>query len=1218
MKKLIKKIVSIMIVISLMIPSMSSVVMAVDSANTISQTNAETSLTAQVKYKDWRDFSGESMVTNTDSTYNFKFFDGDTDVTSYVSHNNSNQSINITQGADNSKLVSFTGACYQDVVFTANGKSITINFNVRDNSNPPSPPPQAFTMERKTSSWTPMTNINTMVGQPAQYIRFMKNGVNITENVTHNFSDSYACFELVDFDGAKAYKINLTSNTGRTNIVFTHSNNGTPETLNTFLNVTGNQPPSSPFTMEMKTGFSWAQMPNINTMAGQSAQYIRFMKNGVNITENVTHNFSDSYASFELVDFEGAKAYKINITSNTGRTDIIFTHSNETLNTFLNVTPSVYFSVGGTGVHNVFMKDQEVLFLMHSRGVGFNYSEGEQLDMNGIFLNTANPFTLPLSGLTNANGAYTFPYFLVHGATNGPNGLIVSNYDQYAINNIQSVAWTSSNPNVIANGSVTENCGTFALQVLSVGSTTLDFTITFNDGANQAPLHANGLAYNIVAEFTGNEVDVDSTMSSEMINSIINSAPPSTETSDTAINFAPGVYPVDLNISNLVSLRQKPNTSGTVILQGSTDTNTPILTYSDGATAGFINGITFDGSTNNKKVGINSLVGDTYLTDVTITNCTETGVQGRNVNLESCTITNCGTAVKQIASLGFNIQNSTIKNNTIGLSISGTYSTVGSLELITDVILKANVFDNTTNIINDGTSITSGKFSFTQNYFGGDNLKITGFDGNAYTSPYFMDEGLTRLNADINTVKVVGNTYTMDTDLTIGNNYELQKDTFEDLKVQTGKSVEITLQDNKNNTKQTTAVWNFAQDTLLAAPSGMNLDVNGDISAQGSNMVNALPSAEKSKVLQEVNFVHNGHLPGKATVKILADSVPDDVSDLKLYYLNTSTNKMELAEVESVTTENIDGKTYYVIVISHCSEYVITSGIIEVDEETPVPPTPTPTPSPDVTPVPTIPQAPTDTTPSTSTDNTSDVVTSNDITTQTEIENKFENSNSNEIIIDVEVKQFLSSAAFTELKNHPEKTLILEGDSYSWKFKSSNLNGNNFTQTMDTKISLTSPNADIIKQLTGDNTITNVYFNHHGNLPANAEITVNLGKYHSQTMYLYYYNAQGNIFEYKGIVNVDDSGNAIFEISHCSDYILSETLLENAVNNPQEVSGDTDKDEVIVNDNKENIVEENEKVTTPTVDEDNSSSLPIILIIVGVAITLIITILIIKKAKSNK
>ena len=83
-----------------------------------------------------------------------------------------------------------------------------------------------------------------------------------------------------------------------------------------------------------------------------------------------------------------------------------------------------------------------------------------------------------------------------------------------------------------------------------------------------------------------------------------------------------------------------------------------------------------------------------------------------------------------------------------------------------------------------------------------------------------------------------------------------------------------------------------------------------------------------------------------------------------------------------------------------------------------------------------------------------------------------------------------------------------------------------------------------------------VSFDHHGSLPLNAKVKVNVeDKFkNNEDLYLYYYNPESKEIEFieKDIMVKD--GYATFEISHCSDYFLTAAVVNDAVNNPKSLN----------------------------------------------------------------
>ena len=81
-------------------------------------------------------------------------------------------------------------------------------------------------------------------------------------------------------------------------------------------------------------------------------------------------------------------------------------------------------------------------------------------------------------------------------------------------------------------------------------------------------------------------------------------------------------------------------------------------------------------------------------------------------------------------------------------------------------------------------------------------------------------------------------------------------------------------------------------------------------------------------------------------------------------------------------------------------------------------------------------------------------------------------------------------------------------------------------------------------------------FDHHGKLPSNATVRVNVAdKFKDgEELYLYYYNEESSEIEYiEHKLKVVD-GYVEFDIEHCSNYFLTAAVVNEAVNNPKSVN----------------------------------------------------------------
>ncbi len=131
---------------------------------------------------------------------------------------------------------------------------------------------------------------------------------------------------------------------------------------------------------------------------------------------------------------------------------------------------------------------------------------------------------------------------------------------------------------------------------------------------------------------------------------------------------------------------------------------------------------------------------------------------------------------------------------------------------------------------------------------------------------------------------------------------------------------------------------------------------------------------------------------------------------------------------------------------------------------------------------------------------------------------------------------------------------------YSWDFikdKSKSIKENIM---MDVNLRLnidninTADTKDIAKRVDQNKLI--ISFDHHGALPLNAQVKINVqDKFKdNDNLYLYYYNPQTKQIEFmEKDIPVKDS-YATFKISHCSDYFLTAAVVNDAVNNPKNLN----------------------------------------------------------------
>ena len=223
-----------------------------------------------------------------------------------------------------------------------------------------------------------------------------------------------------------------------------------------------------------------------------------------------------------------------------------------------------------------------------------------------------------------------------------------------------------------------------------------------------------------------------------------------------------------------------------------------------------------------------------------------------------------------------------------------------------------------------------------------------------------------------------------------------------------------------------------------------------------------------------------------------------------------------------------------------------------------------------------------------------------------EVEKKLEVSADKDVVIDATDKELVSAKAFGVLAEYPEATLTFEGEDYKWTFAAADITDADAIDgsIFDTKISLESPNAAAIKAAAGDAEIIHIYFSHHGKLPGKALVEIFAGEAEAgKTKYVHYFDGIANEFEYITEVVVQDNGWVVFEIEHCSDYVLSDKLLDTAETAEEETEPTQQE-------------QHTEEQTQPTEPENSGSALPIALIAI-VVIIIAAAVFFIKKKKAE-
>lgn len=164
--------------------------------------------------------------------------------------------------------------------------------------------------------------------------------------------------------------------------------------------------------------------------------------------------------------------------------------------------------------------------------------------------------------------------------------------------------------------------------------------------------------------------------------------------------------------------------------------------------------------------------------------------------------------------------------------------------------------------------------------------------------------------------------------------------------------------------------------------------------------------------------------------------------------------------------------------------------------------------------------------------------------------------------------EYISEASGTKImkvEGSKEITYVIEDYdknlTYSWSFnkdenyKNALKDGMNLDIDLKLSVLTNEYNKSIEQKVSNDDKLI-ISFNHHGQLPSKATIRLQVNERFKdgKKLYLYYYNPEKDEIEFidKGLVV--KNGYVEFEIEHCSDYLLTASVVQEAVNNPKNIN----------------------------------------------------------------
>lgn len=601
----------------------------------------------------------------------------------------------------------------------------------------------------------------------------------------------------------------------------------------------------------------------------------------------------------------------------------------------------------------------------------------------------------------------------------------------------------------------------------------------------------------------------------------------------------------------------------------------PVITVSGNTKEGVIKKITVDG--NNERIGVYGASTGAYITleDVTVRDCT-TGVVNETP-VGDTVLTNC-TFENNIVGVKSHMDAPDVFNSTFKLNDTAVY--IESHTFSIPVIKNSIFIDNTLDL---ETESESTQVAFQQNYFGTTangrktipDIEAVG-EGNdkiVYYVPYYTTAEKTILattteGAQVEKISTFAARttaknlkYTLPVDLTINPASVMESGIFAEI-AKTENYIDNVIVEIPVTSADGEVLWQFSNDALAAAKDFnpatdiTNIAVGDNLTSSGATAVTS--NKGNATVYHELSFAHHGKLPGQATVTV--DGEYKDINET-LYLYHIVDGKLELVEdgivgIE-VVGEGANKKLNYTVSIDGCSEYIISTMIVEDTTDDTTGGTTngttgssssssskkeeTATPAPTATPAAT--KAPVAVKPTAS-------PAANDFISAVEVEEKINNAEA-EVVFDVSVKDIVSAKAFEILAENPEKSLVFETDEFKWTFAASDItDAKAIDSTFRPTISLTSPNTEEIKSVAGDvaEGFTHIYFEQHGKLPGKATVEVFVGKdMANATKHLYHFNPEKAGFEFIETITITADGWASFAITHCSDYILSDVLLDESI-----------------------------------------------------------------------
>lgn len=142
------------------------------------------------------------------------------------------------------------------------------------------------------------------------------------------------------------------------------------------------------------------------------------------------------------------------------------------------------------------------------------------------------------------------------------------------------------------------------------------------------------------------------------------------------------------------------------------------------------------------------------------------------------------------------------------------------------------------------------------------------------------------------------------------------------------------------------------------------------------------------------------------------------------------------------------------------------------------------------------------------------------------------------------------------IASNATKDVVLQSPDFTFRFAKGTMRQVPGKETYSFNASFEVQDQAAIEALAGDALVLTVHYDYDGQLPAEAEITINVGKqYAGRTLYYYYYNPETGALELTQSATVSSDGTVTIRQNHCSDYAFLTVNLYDGADETGSASG---------------------------------------------------------------